>query len=85
MIFLKDEKNTSEWEWFERNALRGAFSLFFAFKESESVIAFAEYNTIHTLVVMELKKKMGEILCQTQNRFQKLQLVQKRNKSFWND
>jgi hypothetical protein len=34
---------------------------------------------------MELKKKMGKILCQTQNRFQKLQSVQKRKKSFWND
>jgi hypothetical protein len=37
------------------------FLSFFAFKESESVIAFAEYNTIHTLVVMELKKN-GENL-----------------------
>jgi hypothetical protein len=37
------------------------FLSFSAFKESESVIAFAEYNTIHTLVVMELKKN-GENL-----------------------
>jgi len=36
------------------------FLSFSAFKESESVIAFAEYNTIHTLVVMELKKKWGK-------------------------